>query len=89
MSRRVLVGAADHLRHWRAKPAPICEFLDEWGVVGSEIAEQILDADFSQPFEKQIGGGAGLCFGAGIHAGHSFGFRSDWSGCSRAPTPRC
>jgi hypothetical protein len=53
MRRRVLMGAADDLRHRRAKAAAMGEPLDEWGVVGAEIAEQIVDTDLGQPSRKR------------------------------------
>ena len=71
VSRGILVGAPDYFRHGRAKLPAICQFLDERRVVGSEIAEQILDTDLRQAFEEEVCGGAGPGIGAGVHFNQS------------------
>jgi hypothetical protein len=56
MRRGVLVRAADDGRNGLAAFAPVRHLLDDRRVVGAEIAEQIVDADLGQPFEKEIRG---------------------------------
>jgi hypothetical protein len=53
----VLVRTAHDFRQRLAAFAAMRELLDDRGVIGAEIAEQILDADLVQPFEQIISAG--------------------------------
>ncbi len=55
--RGVFVRTAHHLRHGFAEFAPMRHLLDDWRVIGAEITEQIIDADFFEALEQIIGGG--------------------------------
>ena len=54
--RGVLVRAADDRRHLLAELFLVRHLLDDRGMVGAEIAEQIFDPDLVEAFEKVIRG---------------------------------
>ncbi len=52
----VLMRATHHVGHGVAAFTAVRHLVDDWRVVGSEIAEQVIDADLFQAFEQVIGG---------------------------------
>ena len=55
--RRILVRAVQDAGHRLAALLAMRHLLDDRGVIGAEIAEQIFDAELAQAFEEVIGGG--------------------------------
>ena len=75
MRRCVLVRAEHHVRHLLAALVPVCQRLDRRRMVGAEVAEQVLDAEFVQALDEVIGGGvlgsiADLAGGGGLRHGY-------------------
>ena len=52
--RRVLMRAADHRRQLFAEHLLVRHLLDDRRVIGTEIAEQVFDADLVEAFEKVV-----------------------------------
>ncbi len=53
----ILVRTAHDVRHRLAAFAPVRHLLDDRGVVGAEIAKQIIDPGFLQAFEQIVRAG--------------------------------
>ena len=54
--RRILMRAVQNARHRLASLLAMRHFLDDRGVIGTEIAEQIFDPKLGQAFQEIIGG---------------------------------
>ena len=57
MRRGIFVRTPHHTRHRLAAFAAMRDLIDDRGVIGSEIAEQVIDADLGQALEQEIGRG--------------------------------